>query len=342
DDRAFNNILGSFTATGRFLIRTPNAHYIPFVRDPDVNVRIWMRKDCRFGPDDMVFCPTYASLRHAPHYACIPQCPLNLEHPTAIMWSDPSTWMQSITDRCCPAKPMFLLSEEVDKHLQPILRSAHRRVTAYLDRCARTGARPLSWARGLDCAVTHAVARLRCVATDLDHQHIVARELQRYWLELMGVINYVDHVEPVLLGHSPPPTNKKTPHWFLGAVVLSVDDLQKWYDAGVPVWFVSPWDMFATTLHHKLPETCRGLPYIRAMRRMRTPSEMAEVEDHALKLPYIYTGLPYDLRRIAQIHRYSTIELTFNAPFDTPHDEHDLRDPLAFAPPKEVNSRSKP
>ncbi|TRM56373.1 hypothetical protein BD626DRAFT_575771 [Schizophyllum amplum] len=282
DDERFVNEAAAFTSSGRYLVVTPNAPWIPYIDDPDAKIRLQLTSECRFGARDPVICPTYTDFVKAPHFACIPRKPLNKSHPTNLMWDDPTKWFRRIGSPMCEGKALYLLREDYARLGDDLVTPLRKRANFYIANCAET---PYSFARGLETALMHTWGRLLNDTTDEERFMVLAREMQRYWLELSGVMNYVDVVAPIMKNRHSKPTNPRNPRWYLGAVVEHAIQMQMWYDAGVPVWWVRGWKDIAAALLCNTPSVTRGLPHCKSMHRMSTPSEMAETGAHIMNLP---------------------------------------------------------
>ncbi|KAL1711571.1 hypothetical protein EV715DRAFT_215184 [Schizophyllum commune] len=153
---------------------------------------------------------------------------------------------------------------------------------------------------------------------------LMARECQRLWRELFGMMNFVHLVQPVLSGLVDAP-EVKTPHWFIGAVTEDLHHVQLLYAAGVPVWHVRNYDM---DFHQLLRTRNRiAVPYAEEMQSMYTPAQMACINRHPDNLPFIFEGSPKDPRRVKHLHRYATLRVAVSRPIDDPADD---KDPLAF------------
>ncbi|KAL1754392.1 hypothetical protein FB107DRAFT_275841 [Schizophyllum commune] len=337
DDPALQNRVVGWTEHEECLVLSPNTSYIPYVPPPDMtNYRLRMRSDGQFGAEDWTLVPTYYMPSHAPHIACIPRCPPAPGHPWHLMWLGVDMWFESVLDNYKPHAEKVVLSRVVFKELKKLVNPLRKLATDYLADCKRKKTDPFPWARGLEMTLSHLMGRLGALPVSRRRAVLMARECQRLWRELFGMMNFVHLVQPVLSGLVDAP-EVKTPHWFIGAVTEDLHHVQLLYAAGVPVWHVRNYDI---EFHQLLRTRNRiAVPYAEEMQSMYTPAQMACINRHPDNLPFIFEGSPKDPRRVKHLHRYATLRVAVSRPIDDPSDD---KDPLAFVDFERGASRARP
>ncbi|TRM60908.1 hypothetical protein BD626DRAFT_538448 [Schizophyllum amplum] len=348
NDAVYNYRVGGFTSDLLFLIVSPNSERLLYVPSPELKIRIVMWDSCQFGADDFTLVPTYVSTTHMPHIPCIPREPLSASHKTRVMWEDPAAWFERLpgdvfTSNAVPVaasgRPSLsdrvLLKKAIVDRLAPLVAEAQSEMDKYLLHCRSESVKPLPYVRGLEVSLRHAFGRLRYVAGTLERYFTLAREMQRFWLELQGVLNYANVVKPTFSMPASPP---QVPHWWIGGVVQSDWAMRQLYNAGVPVWFVQPLTPIAELVRARAPA---GIPHIDRMQTMPACDEMADLTPHPRRLPYIYSGPPTSVDRIRQMHQYSVLQLTANAPYDLRFDDG-MNDPLYGVEGDEIQTLDRP
>lgn len=221
---------------------------------------------------------------------------------------------------------MWRIRREMAIHLRVLALGLRVETEDYVRRSCASGIGPLEWTRGLDSALAHALARLTSGAFERERLLVLVREVQRYWLELRGLLNYVSCVQAVVEGRQTA-HSRTSPRWWIGAVCTCITDFRLYEAAAVPSWYVRTFTGSDSLLG------------IRRLVRMRTVADMGDTVAHIRNPTCIYRSHPTDPNRIARMHDYSALRLTADAPFDIPvvgssiqGFEHG-RDPLRECPP---------
>ncbi|KAL1743159.1 hypothetical protein HDZ31DRAFT_41611 [Schizophyllum fasciatum] len=339
---AFRNRVVGITMSERYLVASPNASYIPYVPDPDRNMRLRMRVDGCFGAEDMTLVPTYYLRDRAPHLACVPLQPPSPLHPHRVMWMAPEPLLEAVINSMASSSDLVVLKAPVAEQMRRLIVPLRKRVNRYIEDCRAAGESPVVWARGLEVALGHTYGRLKSIPTSHTRAVLMVRELQRQWRELKGLITFVSEVQPIISGAIDPPS-LYTVRWVLGAMSVHPEDVQNLHRAGIPVWIVRRLD--AGLLAKMSSEDKRGALYARYTRKMRTPEEVAETGRHPDNLPYIFEGLPTDFLRVRQMHRYATLSIASGSGYHDDMLAHSGRDPyhmLGFGPIYGSSSKERP
>ncbi|KAL1698569.1 hypothetical protein EV121DRAFT_217956 [Schizophyllum commune] len=318
-------VLG-FTESERFMVASPNAAFIPHVPDPDVVQRIRMRLDRRFGAEDFTLVPTYFLPNYAPHLACIPARPLSVHHPSQIMWMEPEKLIEKLSSKLRDDHNAYVLTQPAADQFHRVMLPVCKRAGRYLDLCAQARKQPIVWTRGLKVALGHIFAYLKHIPAPRERALLMVRELQRLWLELKGMVNFVYDVQPIMTGAADQPENITT-NWYIGTISREPRDVLGLQRAGVPVWHVMEFDFAAREV--LLSKDQRGIPYVDQLVKMYTPEQMAETGRHPDNLPFIFEGFPTDPSRLRQIHRYTNLALSVSPTYQDNLAQGAGRDPYA-------------
>ncbi|KAL1698109.1 hypothetical protein EV121DRAFT_297557 [Schizophyllum commune] len=336
DDAALRFRVLGFTSSERHIVASANTSYIPYLPDPDdKGYRLRMRADLRFGAEDLTLVPTYYMPSHAPHLACIPRRPLAPRHPENLMWaSDVHAWFDEVEVSFSRSSGMFVLKEPVYKELKKLVAPLCKQADKYLLRCRAQNVQPIAWARGLEISLSHTLGRLKTVPVSRERAPYMAREVQRLWLELRGMINFVSDVQPILVGTADPPDIYSV-RWYIGAATADIAHAQHLHRAGVPTWVVQRFDYMMVDKMKSKDKV--GVPYAASLRQMFSPDEMANTTRHPDNLPYIFEGLPTHPLRLQRLHQYSTVRVAITSPRE--QDRLDV-DPLIFNSARPVKHTS--
>ncbi|KAL1658396.1 hypothetical protein GGF50DRAFT_92657 [Schizophyllum commune] len=337
EDPALQNRVIAWTQVEDYVVMSPNTSFIPYVPPPHVtNYRLRMRTDGNFGAEDWTLVPTYYMPRSAPHLAFIPRCPPAPGHPFHLMFLGVDVWFESVLDTYKPKADKVVLARPIFKELKKLVNPLRKVAGEYLSSCKERKVDPMPWARGLEMTIGHLMGHLAYIPVAKRRAVLMARECQRLWRELYGMMNFVHLGQPILTGLVDAP-EVKTPHWYIGAVTDDAEHVQLLYQAGVPVWYITEFD-FALCQQLKSRDKL-GVPYAEETLRMRAPADMACINRHPDNLPYIFEGSPKDPKRVLHLHRYATLRVSASRPVEDPDDG---RDPLAFVSFEGGSSRLRP
>ena len=272
-------------------ISSPNAEYIPL--PPGQRCNVYPRFDGRFGPDDHTQWPQPFSEKY-PHLSCIPKKMAGHAH--SIIWEDPlqhdfihiqhngekiglgmwsERWLQPLRISCS-----WLLGEVSLCRIRNKALDSHSEVTAlcvYLERAS---------------------SRLRSVPMSERGATISLRLVQRLWLELYGLMEYVDKYLPSMDGLAPPLEQQAN---VIGCFVRTAYSAEQLFAAGIPYWFVREIRTFSTE-------------NILSIGIVVEPNHSLIVEDHSAYAPRIYQGDSNNNRYLA-ICNFSLKYLRYADPF---------------------------
>jgi len=115
-------------------------------------------------------------------------------------------------------------------------------------------------------------------------------EFQRYFLEVLGLIDFLEIYQPRMEGHAPHATSTAD---CLGAFTNNALYAQQLFDAGLPIYLIQKYDTFAV-----------NDPIILNVISLLTPTDLI-LEESNPPFPVIYQGSIMDHKKHASVHRYS-------------------------------------
>ena len=271
-----------------FYISSPNCEYIALPPGPRCNV--YPRSDGRFGADDHTQWPQPFSEKF-PHLSCIPKKTEGHDH--SVIWQDPlkgdfqrlgnidsgkwsEWWLQSLSTSI-----KWLLEEVARRRTNnKALRDSHPEIA------------PLS------VHLERALSRLRAVLMTYRGAVISLRLVQRLWLELHGLMEYVDRYLPFMEGRAPPAERLAN---VMGCFVFTAHGAERLFAAGIPYWMVRPLRTF-------------DKENILSIGTIVKPDHLLVVEDQSTYAPRIYQGESNNNRYLA-ICNFSLKYMHYANPF---------------------------
>ncbi|KAF9044195.1 hypothetical protein BJ165DRAFT_1528756 [Panaeolus papilionaceus] len=220
---------------GKFVYTTPNESFIPH---PLLGYRhIRVREDYRYGPDDPTLWPQPYSEQH-PHLGAIPRRPEDPNEPLSVMWYDPvdadfvPVNNGSILDGLGRLNPVF-----VETRMKPLVESLQDRFTKWSS--STPDDKPVKkFVSVLERALHYTFVRLQALTTTWHQIRFTLTELQRYYLEMLGCLDYVEVYKPRMdAAQSSRPTLAKT----IGIFTSKVRIVEEFMAAGLPVWYIWEW-----------------------------------------------------------------------------------------------------
>ncbi|PPQ83967.1 hypothetical protein CVT24_008299 [Panaeolus cyanescens] len=215
---------------GKYIYTTPNETFIP--HPPIGNRHVRVREDYRFGPDDHTLWPQPYSSTY-PHLGAIPRRPEDVHNALSIMWYDPlqadfDPVEGGIVDGIGKLNPTLLASK-----IEPLVQSLQNRFDQWY--ASIPGDKPVKKFVGvLERAMHYTLIRLKAHIATWHHIRFSLTELQRYYLELLGCLNYLEIYKPHMDSQQsslPPLAN------CLGVYTNQVRVVEEFVAAGLPVWF---------------------------------------------------------------------------------------------------------
>ncbi|TFK58825.1 hypothetical protein BDN72DRAFT_677801 [Pluteus cervinus] len=153
-------------------------------------------------------------------------------------------------------------------------------------------------------AMMHALTRLKYVATTFEEMLIGLRDVQRCWLEISALLDYMEEFRPRMDGKTDdlPPSTAKT----IGAFIHTHREAQDFYRAGLPFWF----------LHPRSKVVAQELNILSLIDLLR-PEEVLDTTDMP-RAREIFVGPANDERKREKILRAARGLLSYDDPFASP------------------------
>lgn len=299
-------------AKNEWVITTPNQEAIPLPPWGVRNVRL--RADMRFGLDDPTLWPQFYTLDF-PHLAAIPRKPRDSNNFLSIMWWTP-TPADFVTSNNNLVRGLGQLSSAKVKIFEESCRELVARVKMFRDVTQNQN----TFLQSITQVMRHSCIRLACLPSTFQEMVIGVTEFQRYYLETLGTLDYLQLFKPYMdnaLGaDSPMPLQSGR----IGAFITDPHIAQEFFDAGLPFYFVR-------TVSEVLATNPR--PAILNLIDANHPPD-AMLVDADPKFPVIFSGRTIDSKKHGELHKYARTRMVCRDAFGA---EHETPDPLSgFVP----------
>jgi hypothetical protein len=265
-----------------------------------MNMReVFLRSDFRYGPDDHTLWPQ-AFLTDYPHLGAIPRQPKDLKDPLAIMWWNPTRHdffplENGVLDGIGQlSTSKYWTFQEMSKDLK-------ERVKKY----RKSTPNPLLSL--LVRLMDDALIRMGSLKSPFGLMWFKITEFQRLYLELYGLLDYLEIYQPRIDGQQSPATSVAN---CIGAFTNIPNIAQYFHRAGLPIWYIHSWKS-------------GPFPYnVLAVASPLDPKDFVCISAHDPPFPVIYRGYVNSREKHEAIHSYSRKWLVFRDPFrDDPPSE---------------------
>lgn len=258
---------------------------------------VFLRDDFRYGPDDHTLWPQpWVSVWS--HLGAIPRKPEDSNDPLSIMWWDPTrddfkTFEGSLVDGLGElSRPKFL-------SFRAIMTSLENRFEDYMKSSQRHNDLLLSIMK----ATQDLCLRLGSLKTTYTEMRFGVTEFQRYYLETLGCLDFLEIYKPRMDGKSPP---AETVANCVGVVTHVTRVVQDFHTAGLPVWLLRPSNIWDT------PVECNILEVVTPV----NPADTLCVSPHDPPFPPVFSGSASHPNKHGAIHLYTRNWLSFKDPFE--------------------------
>ena len=276
-----------------FVCTTPNQDRI--FLPPMQRREFFLRADYRYGPDDHTLWPQPWIRVHC-HLGAIPRKPADSNDPLSIMWWDPTRDdFESFDHSLCDglgelSRSKFLSLEAMMAKLEDRFEDFKKRTT--------TNRLLLSLVR----AMKDACLRLGSLKTTYSEMRFGVTEFQRYYLEVLGVLDYLEIYKPRMDGEKPPAEMVAN---CVGAFTNIPCVAQDFHTAGIPIWLIRPTKIWET------PVNCNILNLVTPI----NPADVLCISQHDLPFLPIFHDLATDPDKHNAIHINTRTLLAFKDPF---------------------------
>jgi hypothetical protein len=245
-----------------FYIASPNQDD---VFAPPGPCNVYARADGRYGPDDHTQWPQPFS-HSAPYLCCIPKRDGQQAENSIMWWNPTSQDFKSTVRHEWDLGIGFLPQDE----LQLMVQSCERLNKRVEKHSANNNHHPAICP--LSTNLRRTLNRLRAVAMTRREVLFECRQVQRQWMELRALMDYIEIYEPHMEG----PPAKEVAN-VIGCFVRDPHVAERLFSAGIPYWFIRPVASFSNE-------------NILSIVTMVQPKDALELDDHIKPFPRIYAG----------------------------------------------------
>jgi hypothetical protein len=310
----FDGKVSAIILNGRFFITSPNQDNI-FLPPLGDNRPVRLRADSRYADDDPILWPQ-PYVEYFAHYGAIPR-PHSLPLHEVIWWTpthddferhtDPTTLIHGLGKLSYPK--FIALKTSVDYLLKRIRRYQAATPSEFHPRALPP------WVKMLE----HGLAQLQSIHMNFRQLEFTVRDVQRFWLELTALLDYMDIYKPRMDGYLPKADVVANT---IGVFTSDLRVAQDFFAAGLPYWLIRPASDYTDQT------------IVRVV-RLELPEGLVTLTPHRFSYPVIFFGKADDVKKYQSIHRYARNFLRAPDPFDVPTD-------LGTAPPLISVSNPRP
>ncbi|PPQ76810.1 hypothetical protein CVT24_011653 [Panaeolus cyanescens] len=279
-----------------YICTTPNQDWIP-VPPNDGFHSLRLRVDLRYGVYDYTLHPQL-DIDFYCHHAAIPRRPTSPTDPLSIMWWDP-TDQDFVTASGGILLGVGHLSKDKVDRFQALEQDIQKRTQNYRETASPSPCREtLDLIAIIATALSNSIIRLSSLKTPYTQMRFTVTEFQRYFLEMRGLLDYMEIYKPRMLGLLPAASSADP---CIGAFTYNELVAQHFHRAGLPVWLLRPWD---------------GEPVSNNILCVVQPTlPDARMEDYDPPFPTVYSGKLGVPAAINSIHAFSRTWLSCKNPF---------------------------
>jgi hypothetical protein len=290
---------------GRFFITSPNQDNI-FLPPLGDNRPVRLRADSRYADDDPILWPQ-PYVEYFAHYGAIPR-PHSLPLHEVIWWTPTHDDFERHTDPATLIHGLGKLSHLKFVALRSSVDHLLKRVKSY--QVATPSERRPPILLPAVKMLEHALVRLQAVHTNFRQMEFGVRDVQRTWLELTALLDYMDIYKPRMDGYLPKADAVANT---VGIFTTDLRVAQDFFTAGLPYWLIRPASDY-------IDQT------ILRVVKLELPEGLVTLTPHRFSYPVIFSGKADDFKKYQNIQRYARNFLRAPDPFDVPTD-------LGTAPP---------
>jgi hypothetical protein len=147
----------------------------------------------------------------------------------------------------------------------------------------------------------HGLARLESVNTNYRQMEFSVRDVQRIWLELTALLDYMEIYKPRMDGRAPSASEVGNT---IGVFTHDLRVAQDLFTAGLPYWVIRPASTFTNQIIHKVVA-------------LDPPGRVLSFSAHSFKYPVLFSGPASSLQKYHVIYQYAKNFLRAPDPFNT-------------------------
>ena len=191
---------------------------------------MYLRSDFRFGPHDPMLWPQ-PHLPEYSHLGAIPSRPMDPQDPLSIMWWNPTPG-DFISFSGDGMDGIGLLRRARFSQLEMMKRELDTRIATYHN----NNVNPNELLLLLERDMLNVFVRLDSLRTTFTQMVFSITEFQRCYLEILGLLNYIEIYHPRKYGL----TTASTVANCISVITNKPNVVQDCFNAGIPVWFCRP------------------------------------------------------------------------------------------------------
>ena len=171
-----------------------------------------------------------------------------------------------------------------------------------IDDYKRTSPKPNDFLLSIVKAMQDACIRLGSLKTTFTEMRFGVTEIQRHYLEVRGLLDYLELYKPRMDGQRPAADTVAN---CVGIFTNIAHIAQDFHTAGLPVWLLRPKKVWESPLNYNIVEIVAPV----------NPADVLCVSQHDPPFPPIFRGLATEHGRHSAILGYSRMWLVFKDPF---------------------------
>jgi hypothetical protein len=289
---------GALLLDGEYFVTTPNQTFIP---EPPVGDRkVFMRADSLYADDDPIRWPQPYNAFSC-HHGAIPR-PKSLSAHLIIWWEPGRQDFILLESPTSPIRGLGKLSDSKLGELKSSVSILLSRVQAFMSNRSKSRVPPTLGP--MVKMIEHGLVRLGSVWTNFRQMAFGVRDVQRCWLDLMAMLDYMEVYKPrmdsaSLAVGSPPAEVANT----VGVFTNDIRVAQDFFHAGLPFWLIRPAsDLGQTNILAAVP---LAIPRYNGIC----------FESHRFNYPIIYQGPATSTQKHEAILQYARNFLRYPDPF---------------------------
>jgi hypothetical protein len=304
--------VGALLFGGEYFVTTPNQLFVP--EPPLGDRKVVMRADSLYADDDPVLWPQPYNAFNC-HHGAIPR-PKSLSAHLIMWWEPTHNDFILLRDPTSPIRGLGRLADSRLGELNSSVSVLLSRVQVFMANPSKS--RPPPTLGPLVKMIEHGLVRLQSVWTNFRQMAFGVRDVQRCWLELMAMLDYMEVYKPRMdsarLAVGSPPAEVANA---IGIFTNDIRVAQDFFHAGLPFWLIRPAsELGQTNILAAVPPSvprCDGICF----------------EAHRFNYPIIYRGPASSTEKHDAILQYARNFLRYPDPFaldtskiDTPPSGH--------------------
>ncbi|KAK1233634.1 hypothetical protein PQX77_003204, partial [Marasmius sp. AFHP31] len=303
---AVDGQVGAWVENGKFFVTSPNTNdiYQPLFGSRDV----FLRQDYRFGAEDPLLYPQ-PFISDRCHWAAIPRQPSNPQNSRAKWWVSPPP-EAFVQESDSAVKGLGRWTKDFVSQYEPDCDQIRERVSNYQS-SQPSAAKVNPVVPALEGQLERTLRYLLTMPLPLHQARQLWSFFQRWYLELMGALDWLEMYKPIMDGRSPlSETTCVKAAVTIGAFLTSVKDCEFFFIAGLPFWFVR------STEHHPTTRVDEEAVPI-------TPESLGLCFDDIMshRKDILYHGPLRDLKKATAVERFGMAIVDFGTdPFSVPVD----------------------